>query len=159
MTTVDRNPVTHRQTERLHIRLARSSEQPLLEALIASCNLPLAGFAVDGRTTLVARKGDKVGGCAALELYGNSALLRSLAVEVPLRRQGLGRELVAAATALAKRRGVTQVYLLTTTAAPFFEKLGWSRISRAQVPQAVTTSVEFQEACPQTAAVYRLSLP
>jgi amino-acid N-acetyltransferase len=63
--------------------------------------------------------------------------------------------LSAAALALAHELGVPMVFLLTTTAAEFFPRFGFERISREDVPASVKASVEFQSACPASAVVMR----
>lgn len=101
---------------------------------------------------------DRVVGSAALELYGPAALLRSVAVEPELRGRGHGQALAHAALDLARARGVTQVYLLTDTAADFFGRLGFRRIPRTEAEPAVGASVEFISACPASATCMVLRL-
>jgi amino-acid N-acetyltransferase len=97
-------------------------------------------------------------GSAALELYGNAALLRSVAVDQNLRGQGLGQQLTRAALDLAGQHGVETVYLLTETATDFFPRFGFQPIARSAVAPAVQQSVEFTSACPASAAVLALDL-
>jgi amino-acid N-acetyltransferase len=133
--------------------LAASAAPAVLE-LVRRCDLPLDGLAEHFGDVLVARneQGDVIG-CVALELYGKSALLRSLAVRESARNQGLGRELTYAALRQARENGATTIYLLTTTAERFFATLGFESIPRDQVAPKVRESVEFTQACPVTAAV------
>jgi hypothetical protein len=63
-----------------------------------------------------------------------------------------------AALDLARNCGVTDVYLLTTTAAEFFPRLGFARIARDAAPRVVQTSTEFQSACPASAAAMHVRL-
>ena len=97
-------------------------------------------------------------GSAALEVYPDGALLRSVAVAPELQGQGLGHELTDAAIRLARDLQVPAIYLLTTTAERFFPKFGFERIERADVPATVQTSIEFTSACPSSATVMRKSL-
>ena len=90
-------------------------------------------------------------GSAALELYGASALLRSVAVQRDRRGRGLGRRLTGAALDLARRCGAVRVYLLTETADDFFPRFGFSPVARREVPPSVRGSVEFVSACPESA--------
>jgi amino-acid N-acetyltransferase len=126
--------------------------------LLEQCHLPLAGIDDHVATLLVAREGADVIGTAALELYADGALLRSVAVDP--RRQGsrLGHQLTEAALLLAETHGADAVFLLTTTAERFFPKFGFERISRDDVPGSVRASVEFQSACPASATVMRKRL-
>src|SRR5438309_1862897 len=92
--------------------------------LLGRCNLPQAGLERHLATTLVAREGVRIVGCAALELYGRAALLRSVAVEPSSRGLGLGGQLTHAALDLARSRGVKALYLLTQSAGEFFPRFG-----------------------------------
>lgn len=142
----------------IQIERAAPSDLPAVLALLTASGLPHDGLAEHFGAALVARDGDRVVGSAALELYGESALLRSVAVAEGQRGQGLGRALTEAALALARARGVRRVYLLTTTAAGYFPALGFAPVPRAEVDPAVQTSAEFTGACPASAAVLALSL-
>ena len=132
---------------------AELEDLPVLMNLIHSSNLPLTGFADQIERTLAARQGGKAIGCAALEVRGAAALLRSVAVAASARGQGVGARLVESALALARQHGVGEVYLLTTTAEPFFERLGFRRASREEVPPSIKETGEFQEVCPASATV------
>jgi amino-acid N-acetyltransferase len=107
---------------------------------------------------LVARDGSRIVGCAALELYEDGALLRSVAVDAAHRGTGLGSELTRAALRLAEEHGIRVVYLLTTTAERFFPRFGFEMIDHADVPDSVMRSAEFTHACPSSAIVMRTSL-
>ncbi len=137
---------------------ATIADQAPIFALLARCALPLDGLADHLTTALVARQGSAVVGCVALELYGRAALLRSLAVDEPLRRQGVGIKLMQAALEMARRRGVTTIFLLTETASDFFLRLGFTPVDRAYVPPAVQQSIEFRGACPAGAQTMVRSL-
>ena len=140
------------------IEAATERDLPAVRALLERLHLPLAGVGEHLPTTLVAREGEQIIGTAALEMYSDGALLRSVGVEP--RRQGsrLGRQLTDAALQLAASRGARTVFLLTTTAERFFPKFGFEQITREQVPASVRASVEFQSACPASAIVMRKQL-
>ena len=137
---------------------ATKGDLPGICALLERLHLPLAG--VDEHLTLlVARDGEQIVGTAALELYAEGALLRSVAVEPVRQGRQLGHQLTDAALQLATARGANTVFLLTTTAERFFPKFGFEQIGREQVPPSVRQSVEFQSACPASAIVMRKQLP
>jgi amino-acid N-acetyltransferase len=140
------------------IESAADGDLPEIRSLLERLQLPLAGIGEHLPTLLVAREGAQIVGTAALELYADDALLRSVAVDP--RRQGkqLGHQLINAALRLATARGAHTVYLLTTTAERFFPRFGFEQISRDEVPASVRTSVEFQSACPASAIVMRKQL-
>jgi len=135
------------------IEPARPTDLDGVLDLLRRSELPTDDLARHLATTLVARRDGNIVGSAALELYGSGALLRSVAVDAALRGQGLGRRLTDAALALARNQRVTNVYLLTTTAADFFPRCGFRRIAREDVETAVQQSVEFTTACPSSALV------
>ena len=73
-------------------------------------------------------------GCVAIEVVGDVALLRMLAVAPERRGEGLGYVLVEAATERARAQGVRQLYLVTDGAQGYFgEKLGFQVIDRKDV--------------------------
>ena len=80
-------------------------------------------------------------------------LLRSVAVTSDVRGMGLGAALVEKALSDSAADGVTDVYLLTSTAETYFRRHGFRPVSRDNVPAAIKESLEFREACPATAAV------
>ncbi len=107
---------------------------------------------------MVAVDGDAIGGCVGAEVYGDAALLRSLAVREDQRGRGIADQLVARLTASLKRRGVKRVVLLTTTAERFFERRGFVSIARENVPDGVRASEEFRGVCPASAIAMMASL-
>ena len=87
-------------------------------------------------------------GVIGLELYGRTALLRSLVV-IPERRQGgLATDLVRHAERYAYSHGVTSIYLLTTTAEDFFKRRGYVAAARAAAPAEIRSTREFADLCP-----------
>ncbi len=140
------------------IAAANAADLPIVLDLLQRCKLPPAGLEQHLASTLVAREGVRIVGCAALELYGRSALLRSLAVEPSSRGLGLGKQLTNAALDLARARKAKVVYLLTDTASVFFLRFGFHRVLRTDVDPAVQRSVEFTDACPENALAMRAEL-
>lgn len=140
---------------RVRIERATEADGPSLVRLLTESGLPTDGLADHLETAFVAREETRTVGCAALEVYADGALLRSVAVSPEARGGGLGRRLTEAALALAESLDAPAVYLLTTTAEEYFPRLGFVAISRAEVPAGVRASVEFRSACPATAVVMR----
>jgi len=134
---------------------ARLSDYDVVAALLEREHLPLDGLQQHFENAIVARAGNRIVGCAALEVYEGGALLRSVAVDAEYRGSGIGTQLTHAAIQLAARRLIPAVYLLTTTADRFFRKFDFEIVDRADVPRSVTASEEFAHACPSTAIVMR----
>jgi amino-acid N-acetyltransferase len=143
----------------VRIERAGADDGPLILELLSAAQLPVDGLLDHLDTAVVARCDGRVVGCAALEVYPDGALLRSVAVDHRLNGQGIGTALTTAALTLANDFDMPAVYLLTITAEAFFPRFGFVRISRAEVPVSVQTSVEFQSACPSTATVMRTTMP
>jgi amino-acid N-acetyltransferase len=91
-------------------------------------------------------------GLVGLEIYGSDALLRSLVVAETARTQGVGAALVQHAEDYAVSHHVDAIYLLTTTAEPFFEHRGYRRIDRSEAPQTIQSTAEFASICPASSA-------
>jgi len=91
-------------------------------------------------------------GVVGLELYGEVALLRSLAVASSRRSAGLGARLLAHAECHAREQGVQSLYLLTTTAERFFLRRGYAQTPREEAPAAIKTTREFSGICPTSSA-------
>ena len=129
-----------------------AADLPAIEALVRGCELPTvvvrdafpAAYAV-------ARRGRSIVGVAAIEPYGEGALLRTVAVEPSERGHGTALALVADRLVAAKVGGATVAYLLTTTAARYFERFGFTETSRAGVPAALQGAPEFAAVCPASA--------
>jgi amino-acid N-acetyltransferase len=143
---------------RMGIEQATVDDGPAILQLLLKSGLPVDGLLDHLNTAIVARDEGRVVGCAALEVYADGALLRSVAVDAPARGRGIGTRLTTAALDLASTRGVPAVYLLTTTAEEFFPRFAFQRIDRQQVPASVQSSVEFRSACPSTAIVMKRAL-
>ena len=135
------------------IAAAGTKDLPAIFALLEESDLPKEGLAAHLSTTLVAQKGTEIVGCAALELYQELALLRSVAVKRAFRKQGVGLALTSAAFDLAREYKVTDVYLLTDTAGVFFSRQGFVEIPRSDAPERIKRTIEFTSLCPETCMV------
>lgn len=110
--------------------------------LEAESDVRLFGYAPNG----------ELAGVVGLELYGTSALLRSLAVAESGRGDGLGAALVVHAEHHAAQQGVRSVYLLTTTASKFFERHGYRHAKREDAPPSIAGTSQFSNLCPASSA-------
>jgi len=107
---------------------------------------------------LVALRNKTIIASVALEMYGDCALLRSIAVETSLRGSGLGKKMTEAILQQARETGVIRVFLLTETAEEFFLRCGFLPGARDMIPERVKTSIEFVDVCPDTALAMELRL-
>jgi len=142
------------------IRPSTVEDLPAIVKLLAESNLPTAGvaemLASNASSFAVAETdgdGRRVVGVAGLEVCGENALLRSVAVRPEWRSRGVGNDLVSRVVSDAESRGLHALYLLTLTAERYFPRFGFEQVERRTVPAAVADTVEFKSACPETAAV------
>ena len=141
------------------IEPARSEDLPAVELLLERLRLPLDGLSAQfPEAFVVVRDGSIVVAVAGLELYGDTAILRSVAVDTTLQRRGLGKRLVADRMAAAERSEVSRVYLLANTAYEFFLALGFKPIRRTEAPPALATTSEFGAIGPASAVCFVWSL-
>ena len=123
-----------RTMHEVELRPARAEELDAIVALLGAAGLPVEDLdAAKLDAFLVATQGEVCVGVVGLEIHESNALLRSLVVEPRHRSRGLGGRLVDAVETEARARGVTSLYLLTTTAATFFERMGYTAHDRATV--------------------------
>ena len=126
------------------IRPARPSDLKAIQDLLAYYHLPHNDVRPSLKTFLVAEADGQVVGSAGLELYGEAALVRSMAVAEPLRSSGLGLRLMEAITALAREKGARRLYLFTLTAEGFYRKFGFENVPLEAFEEAVGKSRQYQ---------------
>lgn len=145
-------------TPSLSLRQAAPADWPAIERLLQANHLPLEGARAHLPTFLLATHQGEVIGCAGAEVYGDIALLRSVAVASGLHRQGIGDRLVGQMIEQARRRQLRAIYLRTGTAAAYFSRFGFVAQPLAQAPAALAASAEWQGACPASATLMTLAL-
>ena len=107
----------------LQIEKATTSDLDEILELLRRSSLPPDGVEEHLPDFFVGR--DSTGrlvACAAVERYGALGLLHSVAVSPELQKSGLGSLLVRKVLDEAKRTGIDEVVLLTTTAPDFFAR-------------------------------------
>ena len=67
------------------------------------------------------------------------------------RGQDYGAELCDSLEEYARTNDVETLYLLTTTAAPFFRRYGYDAVAREEVPSRIRNTTEFTDLCPASA--------
>jgi amino-acid N-acetyltransferase len=134
------------------IRPACAEDLLAVHQLVVAAGLPDAGIADHfPGAYVVVHEGETLIGAAGLEVHGESGLLRSVAIVSSHRGTGLGRRLAEDRLRSARTLGLRSVYLLTTTAAEFFLRLGFERVARESAPPPLQKSSEFAAICPASA--------
>ncbi|MHA1123817.1 MAG: arsenic resistance N-acetyltransferase ArsN2 [Candidatus Heimdallarchaeota archaeon] len=146
----------------IRIEGAKASNLEDIYSLLKLVNLPIEGVeeTIDNFLLLIRQTDseEELVGCVGLEIYEEYALLRSAAIHPDHQGKNYGKQLVLAIIAYAKLIEAKQLFLLTETAELFFEKMGFSKIERSQVPAIVKTSIEFESLCDESAIVMVLQL-
>jgi amino-acid N-acetyltransferase len=138
------------------MRIEAISVNPEVEALLTEAQLPVSDLSSCRSLNLLGmRESGRLVGVVGVEIYGSVGLLRSLAVEPANRNAGLGVSLVSRAESLAAHQGITDLYLLTTTAARFFARLGYEVIPRSEAPTAIAETAQFSDLCPTSSSFMR----
>ncbi len=126
------------------IRPARPEDVPAVEALLAVEWLPSFSLADFIPTMWVAELAGNVVGCAGLEIYDDTALLRSVVVAPSLRGTRLGDRLTLNALDEARSRGALTLYLFTMHAAPFFARVGFERCTMDDFEPAARQCTQYR---------------
>lgn len=142
----------------MKIRRADTADLTAIEALLGANRLPVDEIRRLIPDFVVAEDGLDVIGVAAVEGCGEFGLLRSVAVDEKWRSHGVARRLVDRLIEDSRERGMSELYLLTETAAAYFPNFGFETTSRDLVPGPIRVTHEFTHACPASATVMRLRL-
>jgi len=146
------------KTLNIDIRPAQPQECDKVALLLKTVDLAIHDIdsCLDG--FLVAYDGDRLVGTVGIETYGETGLLRSLAVDIEYRNQKIGEHLYERALDLARSRNIRRLYLLTITAAEYFSRRGFREIPRDKVPAAIQRTEQFSSICPDSATVMQRNL-
>lgn len=118
---------------------------------------PLSEIYENVRDYFVVRQGERVIGCAALHIsWSDLAEIKSVAVAEDGQRQRIGAQLVDACLTEAKGLGIPTIFCLTYQPT-FFEKFGFSRVDKMELPRKVWSECyrcpKFPD-CDEVALVY-----
>ncbi|MBL6449956.1 GNAT family N-acetyltransferase [Fulvivirga sp. 29W222] len=139
------------------IKLA-PSYQPQALSLLTENGLPSEDFDISSFHVIGALSEKELLAMAALELYEEHALLRSVAVCTDRHKTGLGTCIIKEMIKESQKLNLSKLVVLTETAEGFFNKLGFKVTDREKVPNAVRQSKEFQHICPASAVCMTLQL-
>jgi N-acetylglutamate synthase-like GNAT family acetyltransferase len=129
-------------------------ERSALAAALKNAKLPIEDIEAPGRLFWRFETVEELPvGFGGLELYAADALLRSIVALPPVRRKGFGSAIVAALEQEAQLRSCRRLWLITTSAAEFFDRHGYVRCDRAAVPSAISATTELAALCPASADV------
>lgn len=130
-----------------------------LKAALDAARLATDDLEEPGRSFFRIKRGEVTVGFGGYERYAADALLRSMVISPDLRGRGAGRYATKLILQHAFEDGARRAYLLTEEAAPFFEKIGFTRIERADAPESIRETRQASSLCPSSAAMMTMKLP
>ncbi|SMQ68377.1 Acetyltransferase (GNAT) family protein [Devosia lucknowensis] len=116
-------------------------------AALSSAKLPVDDVGEAGRSFFRFEKDGCLLGYGGFELYDRDALLRSIVVPEESRGAGAGRMVAEGMLREIGNAGGKRVYLLTTSAATFFEHLGFVLTDRADAPATILGTRQASSIC------------
>lgn len=135
--------------------LSTTTYQPFMTDLLLAVGLPAADLTTAPVQLFSLNQDNALIGMIGVEAYSSVGLLRSLVVSPKHRGLGFGEQLVHYAEHWAQEQELTTLYLLTTTAAPFFAHLGYQVIERQTAPEMIQSTGQFAGLCPSSATLMR----
>jgi len=97
----------------VQIRAADIADWPAIVDVLACCGLPIEAVDQALRSFHIALLGDCIVGCASAELYGDTVVVRSVAVLQEYRGHQIATRLVGSVLMLALTAGCTKAVLVT----------------------------------------------
>ena len=137
----------------INIQKAGEKDFETVCKLLLQENLPIADLNPLLENFFIAVEDNKITGVIGMDRYGKDGLLRSAIVQKQYRNKGIAAALVARLFDEAAKQGVSTLYLITDTAAAYFEKKGFNKITKAEVSPAVLESKEFNGLCPASSII------
>ncbi len=134
---------------------AQAADLASIIELLQENNLPVEDVHERQQQFWIVKDGNNIAGVIGMEQYGSYGLLRSMATHTAYRNKGIATLLIDGLFEFAKKQKLSSIYLLTETAEKYFEKKGFIKIKRDDVPVEIKASKEFSHLCPSTAIVMK----
>ena len=128
----------------------QTSDRELVRSMLSAAAMVADGIGWPPACYLVAWFGNDPVGVVGVETGVNAALLRSLLVVEPMRRRGIGVELITAARKAAHTRGARTLYAVSTEAGEYLQRFGFEPASIDELVEALrgAPQVEYYLARP-----------
>ncbi len=137
------------------LRSAVKNDLPAIKQLLQATNLPLDDIEPHIANFEVMTNNSEIIGVAGIESHYPFALIRSVAIAPEHQNKQLGVKIFTALMNKLYPQNFEAYYLLTETAISFFERFGFTEISRENVPIEIKSTNEFKHICPTTAIVMK----
>jgi len=142
----------------IEYKQAETANLAEIETLLKYYDLPASDCFLHLENFVVAFAEGKLVGVGGFESCGNYGLVRSFAVSPEFKGNGIAESIFKIVYDLALEQGKESLYLLTTTAADYFKKLGFSECVRSNCPEPIKHTKQFLELCPSSAITMLLEL-
>lgn len=119
------------------IRPVWPADQAVVARLLTEAGLSAHGILAPHTRYWIAEAEGTPAGVIGLEVGASAGLLRSAAVQPRFRGRRLAHQLTATVIAWARTHGLTRVYLFSTEAGAFWERLGFQLTPVAEVAAAL----------------------
>lgn len=123
--------------------------------LLSAAQLPIEDINPLLEHFFIAVEGDAIIAVTGMDKYEDAGLLRSVIVQPHFRNSGIASELINQLFTYAKDQGIITLYLITNTAEKYFEKKGFKKMMRQEVPATVLQSKEFNGLCPSSSVIMK----
>jgi len=121
-------------------------------SLLKKAELPVADVTRSKIDFIVAVDNNTLVGVIGLEHYGTEGLIRSMAIDVAYRNNGIGAALLQRLLSYARQQEINNLHLLTTTAEKYFVSKGFVTSERSYAPGVIQRTEEFSSICPSSSA-------
>lgn len=138
-----------------HIEL---NDRKALRSLLEIENLCFNDISNVGVYIFEVRLKQHIIGYFGYEIFGNTALFRSMVIIPEYRKKGYGILMWNEALKKMRVEKIAIVYLLTNSAAPFFKRLGFEEVARSSAPPDIASTSEFIEFCPSDSVCMKINL-
>jgi UDP-N-acetylmuramate: L-alanyl-gamma-D-glutamyl-meso-diaminopimelate ligase len=142
------------------VRPAKRADMTEIRELLERSGLPSESARDDQYSGFYLLRNERgIAGSVALEVLGEDAILRALAVDPDARGIGYGWMLAEIAISEARRRGVRRIYLVTEFASDFFAaKFGFRVVDRSTISKQVVGNEPFSRPASAQLVAMRLDL-
>jgi amino-acid N-acetyltransferase len=124
-----------------------------VELLLSGSSLPASDLKSNDNIQLFGTyQNNKLMACIGVEIYSDSALVRSLIVDQKFRNKGVGKKFLGFFQTYCIQNNVNVVFFLTETSEKYLEKLGFKKCNRKNAPLSIKGTTQFSALCPSSSS-------
>jgi DNA-binding MarR family transcriptional regulator/N-acetylglutamate synthase-like GNAT family acetyltransferase len=130
--------------DNLLFQAAFPSDWNEIRNLLTANRLPVQGALNHLTNFVVATENGRVVGALGMEVYGDVGLLRSLVVASNMRGRSIAKRLIKHMISRSREKQLGALYLLAGKTDALFERYGFEKMPRADMPTKLYVSMELQ---------------